>query len=314
MNPSILVNPTYPVYEPGTLWQRIVDRSQSALASGALESIATTYEIVNQAGIPFLVRVLANLDRKTAAKKEQDRKTARSGVAFNPFLPYEPELYVADLSSTHVCLLNKFNVVDHHILLITREFEEQDAALTLPDFAAASQVLAELDGLIFYNGGALAGASQRHKHLQWVPSRMLENGPGLPIASAIEAAQAIDGMVTVSTLPFIHYIAKFDSFNSSEVMSQIYLEGYLRCLNAMGGSAREAASSHDGHHLLPRAYNLLLTRHWMMLIPRSQDSFEGIAVNSLGFAGALLVRNPEQLQHLKTVTPLTLLTAVGYAA
>ncbi|OUC15594.1 MAG: hypothetical protein B0A82_06565 [Alkalinema sp. CACIAM 70d] len=321
-NSSERVNPTYPVYEPGTLWQRIVDRTQSALACGALQSIATTYEIVDQAGIPFLVRVLANLDRKTAAKKEQDRKS-RLGVEFNPFLPYEPALYVADLSPTHICLLNKFNVVDHHILLITREFEEQDALLTRPDFAAASQVLAELDGLIFYNGGKLAGSSQRHKHLQWLPLPMLPNNIRLPIEPLVTTAQTIDGIATIPSLPFIHYISKFDTakfdtakfdtakcdaFPSSDPMSELYLDRYLKLLKAANVS--DAINCDRSQH---GAYNLLLTRHWMMLIPRSQESFAGISVNSLGFAGALLVRNSDQLHQLKTLTPLTLLTEVGYA-
>ncbi|MGI0494170.1 ATP adenylyltransferase family protein [Alkalinema pantanalense CENA528] len=317
MNPSERVNPTYPIYEAGTLWQRIVDRTQSALACGALQSIATTYEIVDQAGIPFLVRVLANLDRKTAAKKEQDRKS-RLGVEFNPFLPYEPTLYVADLSPTHICLLNKFNVVDHHILLITREFEEQDALLTRPDFAAASQVLAELDGLIFYNGGKLAGSSQRHKHLQWLPLPMLSNAIRIPIEPLVTTAQAIDRIGTIPSLPFLHYITQFDTaqfdtaqldaFPSPDAMSELYLDSYLKLLNAANLSD-ETKQDHSQH----KAYNLLLTRHWMLLIPRSQESFAGISVNSLGFAGALLVRNSDQLHQLKTLTPLTLLTEVGYA-
>ena len=44
--------------------------------------------------------------------RQQQGKTAPA----NPFLPYEEDLYVCDLSPTHVCLLNKFNVVDHHFL------------------------------------------------------------------------------------------------------------------------------------------------------------------------------------------------------
>ena len=88
------------------------------------------------------------------------------GRHFDPFLPYEPEMFVADISPTHVCLLNKFNVIDHHLLVVTRAFEEQDAAINAADFAALWACMAEVDGLAFYNAGKLAGASQRHKHLQ----------------------------------------------------------------------------------------------------------------------------------------------------
>ena len=84
-------------------------------------------------------------------------------------------MFVADISPTHVCLLNKFNVIDHHLLVVTRAFEEQDAAINAADFAALWVCMAEVDGLAFYNGGKLAGASQRHKHLQIAP---LPWGPG----------------------------------------------------------------------------------------------------------------------------------------
>ena len=34
-------------------------------------------------------------------------------------------MYVCDVGERHVCLLNKFNVVDRHILIVTKEYEEQ---------------------------------------------------------------------------------------------------------------------------------------------------------------------------------------------
>jgi ATP adenylyltransferase len=59
------------------------------------------------------------------------------------------------------------------------------------------------------------------------------------------------------------------------------------------------------------AYNLLVTRRWMLLVQRARDQYEKIPVNSLGFAGALLVRNPTQLTFLKKLTPLQLLQKVA---
>jgi ATP adenylyltransferase len=50
----------------------------------------------------------------------------------------------------------------------------------------------------------------------------------------------------------------------------------------------------------------------MLVIPRSQESFESIAVNSLGFAGAMLVRNERQLNLLKQYNPMTILRNVAY--
>lgn len=58
-------------------------------------------------------------------------------------------------------------------------------------------------------------------------------------------------------------------------------------------------------------YNLLATREWMLLVPRSTECFHGISVNALGFAGALLVRDAEQLALLERHGPMTALRAVA---
>jgi ATP adenylyltransferase/5',5'''-P-1,P-4-tetraphosphate phosphorylase II len=58
----------------------------------------------------------------------------------NPFLPYEEELWVQHLSDSHTLLLNKFNVVPHHVLVVTRQFESQQDPLNARDLAATQQV------------------------------------------------------------------------------------------------------------------------------------------------------------------------------
>ena len=58
-------------------------------------------------------------------------------------------------------------------------------------------------------------------------------------------------------------------------------------------------------------YCLLITREWMLLVPRSQEFFNSISINSLGFAGALLVRNSEQMNILKKLGPMTALKSVA---
>ncbi|NET62320.1 MAG: phosphorylase, partial [Symploca sp. SIO2E6] len=133
--------------EPGTLWTSVTQQTTHALQWGALQSIPTESEFVEQDGISFLVRILSNLIRKDKAKKEQDKKATNSGKEFNPFLPYEEDLFVADISPTHLCLLNKFNVVDHHLLIVTRSFEEQETWLTVQDFEAMGRCLREFEGL-----------------------------------------------------------------------------------------------------------------------------------------------------------------------
>ena len=52
------------------------------------------------------------------------------GKNFGVSYDYEVDLFVADISPTHVCILNKFNVVDYHLLIITRAFESQENLLS----------------------------------------------------------------------------------------------------------------------------------------------------------------------------------------
>jgi sulfate adenylyltransferase (ADP) / ATP adenylyltransferase len=318
------MNPIYPSSSQShhvsdqTLWQRTVEQTQLALDWGALLSIPTTYEMLEQDGIPFMVRMLANLDRKTEARQQQDQESIAKGVEINPFLPYEQKLWVTDLSDTHVCLLNKFNVVDHHLLMVTKHFEEQEILLTLQDFEALWIALAEIDGLVFYNGGKDAGASQKHKHLQLIPLPFV-NTEGLklrlPIESAIGQANLAVSPNSQSSIvpqfPFRHAIAALDpsTYLDPILAARSTFERYRQLLQTVG------LDPGDGKTLTRQsgAYNLLVTRNWMVLVPRSQEGWQGISINSLGFAGALLVRNPEQFATLKTITPLLLLQKVGYA-
>ena len=46
-----------------------------------------------------------------------------------------------DLSETHVMLLNKFNLVDRHVLVVTKEYEEQERPLTIGDVEATWRTL-----------------------------------------------------------------------------------------------------------------------------------------------------------------------------
>ncbi|MEB3119945.1 MAG: phosphorylase [Snowella sp.] len=291
--------------EPGTLWQRLMDQTEFALDCGALQSIATNYELLEVGDIQFLVRILVNLQRKNEAKKEQKKREKSSGKNFNPFLPYEEDLFVSDLTDTHLCLLNKFNAVDHHLLMITRDFEEQENQLNLADFLAVALTLREIEGLVFYNSGKLAGASQRHKHLQLVPLPLVPQGLSLPISPWIPDVCLKQEINTIPQFPFVQAIAAcpdVSSINPLEI-APILLEKYQQLLDKTDLDPQKSGK--------PAPYNLLMTREWMMVIPRSKESYKNISINSLGFAGALLVRNAEQMEQLKQIGPLTFLQKVA---
>jgi len=294
------------VLAPGTLWTSVIQRTKRALQCGALQPLSTQCEFIEQDGIDFNVRVLPNLARKDEAKQQQEKQTATSGKEFNPFLPYDEALFVADISDTHVCLLNKFSVIDHHLLIVTRSFEEQETLLTLQDFEAMWACLAEVEGLAFYNAGRTAGGSQRHKHLQLVPLPLVPRGPRIPTEPLLTSANFQNSVGTVPGFPFVHAIAQLNSrwAESPLTGAEATFACYHNLLSAVGLQA-------GSNNRQSGAYNLLVTRQWMLLVPRSQESFESISVNALGFAGTFLVRSEEQLQRLRDHSPMTVLSQVA---
>ncbi|WP_017293764.1 ATP adenylyltransferase family protein [Geminocystis herdmanii] len=273
--------------------------TEKALEKKALHPILTTYQILKQDHIPFLIRIVENLERKDNEKKKQKK----SQTSFNPFLPYDRDLFVDNISDSHVAILNKFNVFDHHLLIVTREFEEQESALNLADFSALWTVLSEINGLGFYNSGKLSGASQPHKHLQLVPYPLAQEIETIPINDLVLSYRNTQEIITLKEFPFLHSIVFFDSQQSSQVLSQITLKYYHQLLAQLNINIEENKPSQN--------YNLLITKDWMMIIPRTQEKYQSISINSLGFAGAFLVKNSEQLNLIKESNLLKILAKVG---
>lgn len=285
--------------EPGTLKQKIAAQTQHGLRCGALQPIDTHFEFIEHQGMRFLVRILANLDRKEKATHQQKQKSPD----FNPFLPYEEDLFVTLISDSHLCLLNKYNVVEHHVLIVTREFEEQNSWLNQADFQAWWACMDEFESLGFYNGGTQAGASQRHKHLQIVPLPMAPDGSPLPLEAYLSHLSA--DTISAANLPFHHRaITLPEKFQSTVAAASCLQQSYCQLMEAIGLDLTQPAPNGP--------YNLLLTRRWMLAIPRRQEKYQGISVNSLGFAGSLLVKNDEQRQLLLQLGPMNLLRAVAH--
>jgi ATP adenylyltransferase len=286
----------------GTLWRLLVSRAQRAIARGVLQPIQTRQVFIEDSGVRFVVRQVSSLERKTEQRQKQ------FAVMDNPFLPYEKDLFVADISPSHLALLNKFQVIEHHLLIVTRRFEEQEALLTLADLQALWSCMAEFEGLGFYNGGRVAGASQRHKHLQIVPLPLADQGPALPIEPLLVAASVGDTITTIPGLPFVHAYTRLDPtlVQRAGDAAQVTLDRYHALLNVVGLPALRIA----GELRQSAPYNLLVTRNWMLLVPRSREYFHSISVNALGFAGSLFVRNQEQMKAVTAAGPMKVLQQV----
>lgn len=274
-----------------------IDRKiADALASGALQPIRTEQTEVIDAGLRFAVRWVSSLAHKDAARVDA---VSRRNPDFNPFLPPDPALTVAELGNAHLAVLNKYPVIERHLLIVTRAFEAQTSPLTVADFTALAQVMAPNGGLGFYNGGADAGASQAHKHLQWIP-----HGKGLAAftdhLADLDAGQA----AALHVLEWQHLFLKLDEtiWRSSAAAGAALHAAFDQACRQLGLIA-------NSDPMPP--YNLLVTREHMLVVPRSCEKWDDISVNALGYAGSLFVRRSEQIAHLRDVGPLTLLTRVA---
>jgi sulfate adenylyltransferase (ADP) / ATP adenylyltransferase len=287
----------------GTLWPLLVSRTQRAIARGVLQPIGTRQVFIDDGGVRFVVRQVSSLERKAAQKQKQ------SDVTDDPFLSYEEDLFVADISPSHVALLNKFNVIEHHLLIVTRRFEEQEALLTVADLRVLWSFIAEFTFLAFYNGGRVAGASQRHKHLQIVPLPLANEGPAIPIEPLLAGVSSGATITTVPGLPFAHAYTRLDPtlVQDARDAADVTLERYHALLNAVGLRALRVV----GELRQSAPYNLLITRNWMLLVPRSREYFHSVSVNALGFAGSLFVRNEEEMQAISAAGPMRVLQQVA---
>jgi ATP adenylyltransferase len=296
------------VLKKNTLWKTLLRTTAHALHTGSQLPIPTSCTFIEDAGIQFFVRSIASLQRKDEEKQRQQESTS-AGKPVNPFLPYDKSLHIADITDTHIAILNKYNVVPHHLLIITRQFEDQETLLTLPDFEALWVCMAEYNGLGFYNGGGAAGASQRHKHLQVVPLPLAPEGPETPIDPLLSQA-VFNGVIgTIPAFPFRHVFVMLegDTVNDSHKAAVRTFELYAAMLQHLGMATPDQTTV----TIQSVPYCFLATRKWMLLVPRSKEFYDSISINSLGFAGALLVRDTEQMELLHKEGPMNVLKSVS---
>jgi ATP adenylyltransferase len=292
--------------QPGTLWPATVERTRCALASGALQPIAAESWFIDDAGVRFAIRKAENLVRKDTARRQRQHD---DDAPRNPFLPCEQALVVAPISPSHVAVLNKFNVIDHHLLIVTRRFEHQETLLTPDDFIALAACLREFDALAFYNAGPAAGASQSHKHLQLVPLPLGGGTDGVPIESLLDAVRGEGGVRTVPGFAFRHAFARLDERSPVDAMATAdVLRTLYRALLAAAGLR---GIDTNGEERQSAPYNLLVTRRWMLLVPRSRECFGTLSINALGYAGSLFVRDEAEFETLRRAGPLSVLREVA---
>ncbi|KAH9957949.1 ATP adenylyltransferase-domain-containing protein [Russula dissimulans] len=295
----------------------------------------------NDLGIDFEIRLCPALLHKPepptprfepaaggAAITDDHREEKRADV-FEP--PYNPNLYVGDLrdeeeGTEYVVLLNKYSVVEEHFLLVTKEFQSQTSPLSPSDLVQTYLLLraareAGKHLFAFYNCGDRSGASQPHKHVQFLPTPT-EDGPPIERLARAARIDQVDKPFALPSLPFANHVRRLTLPTSAAhaELEAVLAGAFVELLDLCISTVRHAADYPAG---VP-SYNVLLTLGHMYVFPRAREAHvlaglvsvsgelgERVPVNALGFAGLLLVKSPAELDAVRREGPANVLRDVG---
>ena len=116
-----------------------------------------------------------------ANKPKSNKPKNPSSKPFDPFESPPAGLFITSLAPSHYLVLNKFPVIPDHFILATKDFKQQTDLLEKDDLEAAYACLKaykdngeELFG--FFNSGDHSGASQSHRHIQFLPVESMRSG------------------------------------------------------------------------------------------------------------------------------------------
>ncbi|KAG6001284.1 hypothetical protein E4U21_004521 [Claviceps maximensis] len=350
---------------PAHLRELVKTAFAKALAGEHLYHFATQVTLVNVGAIQFQLRfspALANKPKpkpKPSPQKAESDVPAEKSTAFNPFAHPPPSLLIADVGPSHYLVLNKFAVVPEHFILATRGFKPQNHVLESADLEATVSCLEAYaplrqrqqqqqkqkhdgradsdeddddDGLFaFFNSGEHSGASQPHRHVQFLPveqmRRGLEHQPGECLGSQGGKASrwsplAGQGRVMEKEMPFVVFSEELrPGMLASDVYAaylRLYREGCQAVRRATKGQREGGHHAGDGHengdHVPGEgpaliSYNLAMTRKRMVLCPRLAEGgpvldSEGhevgrLALNGTVLAGTALVKNEVEWEALR---------------
>ncbi|RPD76759.1 HIT-like protein [Lentinus tigrinus ALCF2SS1-7] len=307
----------------------------SARESGDLLFFPSEVHTHAENGVEFQIRLCPALQNKPRLPTPDFSKDAPSPAAqekkrHDPFAPpYVPALYlgeVRDESEGHeyVILFNKYSVVPHHFMLVTKaDFQSQTSPLLPADLVQVYLFLLAAKALgrkyfAFYNCGDLSGASQPHKHVQLIP--LDDDGPPVEKLARATKLDRESAPFSLAALPYANHVRRLPSSLSSttdfDTLEQALAGAFIPLLDLAFQTVRHDASYPAG----TPSYNVFLTLEHMHVVPRRQEAHtlagtgEQLSVNALGFAGMLLVKSERELEAVREEGVTKILRGVALEA
>ncbi|KAG9246255.1 HIT-like domain-containing protein [Calycina marina] len=260
----------------------------------------------------------------TLANKPKSTKFRTPGEkTFDPFENPSEGLLVTEDDDNFI-VLNKFPVIPDHFILATKQYKLQTHLLEECDVGAAYQCLAayrdngeELFG--FFNSGDESGASQPHRHIQFLPVDSMRSGITEPqtwsVLADILAAEnpgmypaLLGGVVLIDhklVMPFKYFASSIDEGFTSLQLYESYLDLHSKACQSAGQQPVKPHADVES----PISYNLGLTSRTMILCPRTCEGIKiksdkneligPVSLNGTVLGGTLLVKSKEEWDALK---------------
>ncbi|KAJ5507663.1 hypothetical protein N7527_009806 [Penicillium freii] len=252
--------------------------------------------LVVDGGMTFSFHLVESLKAKPQAEDAPETKSSLADgantqpMSFGPgsdIANDHPDICITTVNETHYLVINKFPVFRPMLLLLTVDsYRRQPEPLVLEDLEAA---------------WILAGSSREHKHLQVIPAPGKREGYD-------EAFKLFpDDDTAPKTGPsFVHFLKRFEDLPEGCVKNgEHLLEIYQRLLQQARGALVLPTK------VVPCPHNFVLTRRWMMVIPRRAKEFHGITANAPGMMGSIYIWNHDQLDAWKEIGPMKVLAGLG---
>ncbi|RDX41812.1 HIT-like protein [Lentinus brumalis] len=298
---------------------KLPEHFDKARESGDLLFFPSSVHTHAENGVEFQIRLCPALQNKPRLPTPDFTKDAPSAQAqekqrHDPFAPpYVPALLLGEVRDAsegreYVILFNKYSVVPHHFMVVTKDFQSQTSPLLPADLVQVYLFLQAARAVgrkffAFYNCGDLSGASQPHKHVQLIP--IDDDGP--PVEKLARAAKIDqeDRPFSLGALPYANHVRRLPSSlsNTSEpdTLEPALADAFLSLLDLAIQTVRHDPTYPAG----TPSYNVFLTLEHIHIVPRRQETHtlagtgEKLSVNALGFAGMLLVKSERELEAVK---------------
>ncbi|UJR12764.1 hypothetical protein I4U23_016938 [Adineta vaga] len=305
----------------------VINTFKNALINGDItfEGFKTVEQLID--GCSYQIRYVPNIRKKP--EKDDVAKIDKDSLA----PPYGHNLQVCDIpnyglnQTTYVILLNKFPATKNHFLLLPHgilkknihmfsslffsiDFTKQSNILSADDLSLIYEILQNYRRtkiFAFHNCGEDSGASQKHKHIQFFP--VTENEP--PIDVYLQEENNYDRANQLIQVPWAHFVISLHPPEQSDQLGNYLIDRFIQLLDKMF-SLKEGKEFDRAK----ASYNVLITKKYMHLIPRSKDIFvlpngSHKSVGSTDYAGILIIKQETDIKELENVGVTNVLLAVG---